>query len=259
VFRVTPDFVLEFDEAADGTISAVTYRQPGFEATFERTEQAATPSIEALGAIHDAASAGATLVERSAFRLTGTIEVPQSGVEGSFMAIVDGVDRYRVEQDFGEFGSSVTTIDVDEAWSVPSYGPADDMHGRMLEQMRQGNLLAYAADWWRFFDEIAVVRATNLDDTAVIEVSMRRGDLPRVTAYVDPDTGDVIRTEELALIGGGLMIPVTSTFEDFREVAGLRIPFKTTSWTEQSGSVVILIDQVETDIAAEDEWFQYDE
>jgi hypothetical protein len=187
------------------------------------------------------------------------MQVPQSGVEGRFTAIVDGVDRFRVEQDFGEFGGSVTVLDADEAWTVPSYGPADEMHGRMLEQMKQGNLLAYSADWWQFFDEITVVRTTTLDDAEVIEVSMRRGDLPRVTAYVDPDTGDVIRTEELTLIGGGLMIPVTSTYEDFREVAGLRIPFKTTSWTEQNGSVVILIDRVETDVAADAEWFRHTE
>jgi hypothetical protein len=61
------------------------------------------------------------------------------------------------------------------------------------------------------------------------------------------------------VIGGGLMIPVTTTFEDFREVAGLRMPFTTTSWTEQNGSAVVLIDRIETDIAAEDDWFQHTE
>ena len=256
VFRVTSDFVAEFEETADGDILALTYRQPGFEARFERTEQAAAPSIDTVRALRDPANAAAVLVERSAFRLTGTIRVPQSGVEGAFSAIADGVDRFRVEQDFGEFGSSVVTVDGGEAWRVPSYGPPDQLHGRMLEQMKQGHPLAYASDWWQFFDEITMVRATTLDETAAYEMTMRRGDLPRVTAYVDSETGDVIRTDELALIGGGLMIPVTSTYEDFREVAGLRIPFTTTSWTEQSGSVVISIDEIEVDIEAEDEWFR---
>lgn len=259
VFRVTPDFVLEFDETPDGAVVALTYRQPGFEATFDRSEQAATPTIETLRALHDASGAGTSLAERSAFRLTGTLQIKQAGVEGDFTAITDGVDRFRVEQDFGEFGNSVTTLDGSEAWIVSSYGPPDQQHGQMLEQMKQGHPLAYSADWWQFFDEIAVVRATTLDDAAVYEVTMRRADLPRVTAYVDAASGDVVRTEELTVIGGGLMIPVTTTFEDFRDVAGLRIPFKTTSWTEQNGSAVVLIDQIEVDIAAEDDWFQHSE
>lgn len=256
VFRVTSDFVAEFGETADGEIDSLTYRQPGFEATFERTEQATTPTIDTVQALRDPANLAAALAERSAFRLTGTIRVPQSGVEGAFTAIADGVDRFRVEQDFDEFGRSVVTVDGSEAWRVPSYGPPDQLHGRMLEQMRQGHPLAYAGDWWQFFDEITVVRATTLAEAPVYEMAMRRGDLPRVTAYVDAETGDVVRTDELALIGGGLMIPVTSTYEDFREVAGLRIPFTTTSWTEQSGSVVISIGASEVDVDAEDDWFQ---
>ncbi|HEY5650412.1 MAG TPA: serine hydrolase domain-containing protein [Acidimicrobiia bacterium] len=258
VFRVTSDFVAEFGETADGEIDSLTYRQPGFEAEFERTEQATTPSIDTVRALRDPASLAAALAERSAFRLTGTIRVPQSGVEGVFTAIADGVDRFRVEHDFDEFGRSVVTVDGTEAWRVPSYGPPDQLHGRMLEQMRQGHPLAYAGDWWQFFDEITVVRATTLDEAPVYEMAMRRENLPRVTAYVDARTGDVIRTDELALIGGGLMIPVTSTYEDFREVAGLRIPLTTTSWTEQSGSVVMSIDEIEVDVDVADDWFHHE-
>ena len=257
VFRVTPDFILEFEEGAEGTVEALTYRQPGFEARFVHTDEAPTPTIEQLRALHRYTAAGESLEDHSAWRMTGIIRVPQSGIEGSFTTVVDGLDRFRAEQDFGDFGSSLTTVNETEGWVVPSFGPEDELHGQILEQLRGGHPLAFSADWWDFFDEVAVVRATTLDEASVYVVTMRRGELPLTTAYVDAQSGDVVRTEQVTLVGDGVMIPVNTVYEDFRVVAGLRIPFRTTSSNEHTGSAVVEIELVETDVEAESGWFEH--
>jgi CubicO group peptidase (beta-lactamase class C family) len=254
VSRVSDAFQLEFDETADGDVEGLTYRQPGFEARFDRVAQSATPSIEAVLALRPPTAEDA-LTLHSAFRLTGTLTIPQSGVVGDYTTLIDGADRIRIEQDFGVFGEGVTIVTADGGRIEGTFGPDDSLHGDELEQVRQGHPLALVTNWSEFFDEVAVLRATTLDESDVFIVTLRRGDLPPVTAFVDAATGDVVRTEEMILVGAAVMVPVTTVYEDFRDVAGMRIPFRITSSNDQTGSAIIEIETVEFDLDADPAWF----
>jgi CubicO group peptidase (beta-lactamase class C family) len=254
VSRVSEAFQLEFDQTADGAVEGLTYRQPGSEATFDRIARAATPSIDVVRALRPTA-ADEALTLHSAFRLIGTVTVPQSGVVGAYTALVDGAERIRIEQDFGVLGRGATIVTADGGRIEGSFGPDDSLHGDELEQIRQGHPLALVADWSEFFDEATMLRATTLEDDSVFIVTLRRGELPPVTAYVDATNGDVVRTEGMILSGGAVMIPVTTVYEDFRELAGMRIPFRVTSSNDQTGSAIIELETVEFDLDADSAWF----
>jgi hypothetical protein len=66
---------------------------------------------------------------------------------------------------------------------------------------------------------------------------------------VDAETGDVLQTQMPILrLGSEYQLPDTTVYEDFREVHGLRIPFKMTITNPYIGRTVLKIDEVETNL-----------
>ena len=99
---------------------------------------------------------------------------------------------------------------------------------------------------------------SELDGRKVYIVKLQRGELPSATVYLDAETGDVLKSEGTVLMEGGIGLPVVTRFEDYREVHGVRIAFRTISSNESSGREVVQIDSIETNIAMSDEIFTLD-
>ncbi len=52
-------------------------------------------------------------------------------------------------------------------------------------------------------------------------------DAPVSTMFVDEATGRVVRVDSLVQVPGVGIVGVQTTFEDFRDVAGMLLPFRT--------------------------------
>ena len=115
--------------------------------------------------------------------------------------------------------------------------------------------MAISDDWRDFFDSIRVLNTGELDGRKVYVLKLQRGELPPVTVYVDADTGDVLRSETIALGLGGIGTPVASRYEDYREVHGIRIPFRIVSSNEESGRSVIQYETIEANVEVSDDIF----
>ena len=99
--------------------------------------------------------------------------------------------------------------------------------------------MAIPDDWRDFFDSIRVLNTAELDGSKVYVLKLRRGELPPSTFYVDSGTGDLLKSETIVLGLGGIGTPVGSRYEDYREVHGVRIPFRLVSSDEESGRTII--------------------
>ena len=174
--------------------------------------------------------------------MTGTIWVPQSGVEGTLSVYVSGVDRMRVDEDYGKFGSVRSAVNGDRAWSE-GFRRFEELHGKRREQA-----MAISDDWRDTFDSIRVLSTGELDGRKVYVLKLRRGELPPATFYVDADTGDLLRSEETVLAQGDIGIPVVRHYEDYREVHGIRLPFRIVVSNEESGRTVIQYDTIEVNV-----------
>ena len=100
-----------------------------------------------------------------------------------------------------------------------------------------------------------MVRADTLDDKEAYVVKLKYGDLPAMIVYVDAVTGDVLLSEVTSMQEGGIGIPVTTRFEDFQEVHGIRIPLRSISTNEESGRTIFEDEAIETNIEMEDDFF----
>ncbi|HFB66788.1 MAG TPA: hypothetical protein ENJ60_14750 [Aeromonadales bacterium] len=59
-----------------------------------------------------------------------------------------------------------------------------------------------------------------------------------VKLFIDSKTGDILKLKTQMLIQGIGSMPVTTTFDDYRDVQGLRIPFVTTVRNRGNGNMV---------------------
>jgi hypothetical protein len=136
-----------------------------------------------------------------------------------------------------------------DGWSEPVGSPLEELHGVLLEQERQGHpSIEFIGDWRDFFDSIFVLRADELEGQKVYVIRLKHGDLPPMTLYVDADTGDTLKIESIVITPLRIPMPITTSFEDFRETHGLRVPFRIVLTNDKIGSVVTQYESIEVEV-----------
>ena len=255
VFRATDGIVVEFNESEAG-VESMTMYQAGQEFNMPRIDVASEPlpTVDDILALRDTDSRKVAREEIGTYLMTGTIWVPQSGVEGTISTYVSGINRTRSDADFGKFGTTRSAVKGDRAWSE-EFGRFEELHGKRLEQAIQSHPATISDDWRDFFDSIRVLNTGELDGRNVYVLSLQRGELPPVTVYVDADTGDVLKSETIVLAKGGIGVPVVERYEDYRQIHGIRIPFRLVSSNEWSGRAVIQYDTIEANVEVNDDIF----
>ena len=254
-FRVTPDISVSFNETATGQVDSLTMYQDGEEFILPQIESKSLPTVADIMALRDAEGNEAALAAMGNYRIDSTIYSAQSGVRGTISVYVAGPDKYRVDSDYGKYGYGHTVVNGDHAWVESSFAPFKELRGQLLEQAKRGHPYVMDSDWRDYFDSIRVVRADILDDKEVYVVELKGGDLPAMTVFVDAVTGDVLLSETIAIQEGGIGIPVTTRFEDFREVHGIRLPSRSIASNEQTGRTIIEDETIETNIQLDDDFF----
>ena len=104
------------------------------------------------------------------------------------------------------------------------------------------------ADWRRGFPGERVVRHGELDGRPTLEVHLLDGDLPPAVLDLDPETGDVLRWREAAILPNVGQLLVTTLFSDYRDVAGLRVPHRMVVENPESGRLVLDVESLETGV-----------
>jgi len=254
-FRISQKFTLKFNESPGGQIQSLTYFQDGKEFLLPRVEGTSLPSVEEFLILRDSEGRRDALSLMGDFHLNGSLDSLQSGVTGTVSLYASGGNCYRVDTDYGRYGYSRVAFNGNRAWTESSFAPFDEMHGKILEQLKQGYPTALVGDWRDFYDSIQMLRAEELDGYMVYVLKLGRDDLPATTIYVDQASGDVLKSMEVVLTEGNIGIPVETRYEDYREVQGVRIPFRMISSNEQSGRTIVQYEAIETGLDIDQEFF----
>ncbi len=255
VFLISERFVLRFNETPGGKIESLTYYQDDKEFLMPLTEEEILPTVAEVLALRDTDGRKTALEMMGNYKVTGTIHSVQSGVWADLNIYVSGIDKYRVDVDYGRFGYSRTAVNGNQAWTESSFGPFDEIHGKFLEQMKRSHPESMIGDWRDFFDSIQILHSDSLDGQKVYVLNLTRGELPPVTVYVNAVTGDVLRSTTTVIQEGEIAIPVTTRYEDYREIHGVRVPLQETSTNEQSGQAIAHYKTTEVNIDVADEFF----
>jgi len=254
-FRATPEISVSFNETASGQVASLIMYQAGQEFILPQIESKALPTVAEMMALRDAEGNEAALEAMGNYRIDSTAYSAQSGVNGTVSVYVAGPNKLRVDADYGKYGYSHTVVNGDHAWVESSFAPFKELRGQLLEQAKRGHPYVMDSDWCDYFDSIEVVRTDTLDEKEVYVVELEFGDLPVMTVFVDAVTGDVLLSEVTSIQEGGIGIPVTTRFEDFGEVHGIRIPSRSIASNEETGRTIVEDVAIETNIQLDDDFF----
>ncbi len=137
-------------------------------------------------------------------------------------------------------GDNVRVFDGRNAWiagsdkPLPLYSPS----GGNLEGARIDGILSFPANLRKAFNTWRV-SATGIDDKEVHVVQGTNPGQPPVNFYFDASSGLLVRVLRFVDTAVG-RVPTQIDYEDYREVAGVKIPFKwTVTWTNGQGTTTL--------------------
>jgi photosynthetic reaction center cytochrome c subunit len=221
---VTPDLSVQYSSAAPPEPDEITVaapRQPTADEILDKY-------IQAIGGAQRAASL-------TSFTAKGTYV----GFDTAMMKVP--VDIYaKAPNQFAMVvhmseGDSNRIYDGQHAWfTLPGFPiPLVELSGGDLNGARVDALLAFPARIKQDFTQWIVGFPVTINDvdTLVVQGKLAPGGFP-VKLYFDPKTGLLVRSVRLvnSIVG---MNPTQVDYEDYREVNGVKVPFKSTvTWTD---------------------------
>jgi len=129
---------------------------------------------------------------------------------------------------------------------VQSKDPNDRATLRDVLSHRTGfTCMVLHADWRKYYDTIRVVRAGELGGRKVYGIQLESAGLSPLRVTVDAETGDVLQTQQAMWIPEAGAISTTTTYSDYREVGGMRVPHHYIVSTEVAGRTLFQVERVE--------------
>lgn len=131
-----------------------------------------------------------------------------------------------------ESGDNITIFNGQSAWQSAPFKPVDvlEFHGAELDSLRADAELTFPTNIRQALTNPRS-SADFINDRSVLAVQGNKGNAI-VTMYFDEETGLLSRLVRStpSIVG---RLPVQTDFSDYREVAGIKLPFKwTTSWLD---------------------------
>ena len=234
-----------FEESPSGVVSAMNVHRPGGLPVLRLTPNASTlPTVDEIMTLRRIASAPAI----ASMRTTGTVRYPQSAVQGRFTSSSAGDDRLRTDLDLDGSIQIRTVLNKGRASAAASGGPSRELTGKALAQTRLTHPSVLFGDWRKYYDAVRVIRAGELGGRKVYGIQLESAGLAPTLVAVDAETGDVLETRQAIWSGEAGAIPTTTTYSDYREVGGMRVPHRSTTSSEPAGRAIFEVERIEVNV-----------
>ena len=93
-----------------------------------------------------------------------------------------------------------------------------------------------------------MVRAGELGGRKIYVVRLESAGLPPALVSLDAETGDLLQTQQAMWVPEAGAIPTTTTYSDYREVGGMRVPHRYIESTEMGGRMIFQAERVEVGV-----------
>ena len=248
VCRVIDQLGIEFTDST-GAIESLTFHERGSERLCPRVGAEAVvapPPLADLLRLRGVEAFERTLTELGTCKLSGTMRFVHCGIEGKTSVVFDASGRFREETDLSPFAKTRSSFDGEHAWYDSTLQEFQELEGKSRDQALLASPAVFFGDWSARFDRAEVVRASKSDGQELVIVELQKGEAPAVVLHVDAKSGDVVRAEVLEIIEGVGTLPKKTSFEDWRDFDGLRLPARVISEDDATGRVVIEFTELET-------------
>jgi hypothetical protein len=151
-------------------------------------------------------------------------------------------------------GDGSTVFNGQAGWITFPGRPQHPMTPADVEAARIDADLQFATDVKKLFDELLVEKQLKLGDKDVLMISGQRAGLPPVEMYFDRESGLLLRMVRYAQSPLGRN-PTQIDYSDYRNVAGVKLPFQWISSTP-TGRFMIQLESAQPNVAIPESRFE---
>lgn len=255
IAALSPDDSFEFERDEQGAPRGLIGRnqRSAKSATCERWKpDPSTPSLDDVMALRKRAVDWDKLAALGAMRAKGKLDLPALKISGTFTSTFEGLAHYRLDLITNK-STSATVRDGDRCWTsntAVSAGKPQVADQAAQDRLVLASPLHTIVDWRTCFRELRVIGLAKSGERSAIVL---RGTPDRGrgrTLYVDAESGLLLEERIVQLEPGLGEIGASLDYDDWRDIGGVRLPFKVTvdHPTPLLGTYHVQWDSVETKV-----------
>lgn len=230
-------------------------KMPPLSAEAQKTQpKAKQPTVQEILARYVEALGGRATYEKVKTRsMRGTIEIAAAGIKGTVESIAAAPDKSYSNGNLTGIGEMIESYDGKTAWSVNPIQGNRDKAGQELLQAKLMSNFYREINLDKLYSKLEYKGVDKVGESDVYVVVATADGLPPETFYFDAKSGLLLRTDMTMVTPEGNTTS-TSYFEDFRDVDGTKIPFRTRTVLPQF-ELVTVFTEVKNNVAIDESKF----
>lgn len=226
----SPSVAVRFLKDAAGVITGLSVIERERESSFQRIHgEPEWPTVDQLMAERRRLQGGERIDDLKGLSMEGTFDVGAAKSVGETKVLVGGPDRLARRASVKGKPAETTIVDHGRAWRSVADQPFQELKGLFYEQAVLSNPLLRLGDWRNCYETVEIIGKDKVGKEDVWVVWTRPRSYPSSTKYVSIRTGLLLKEDTWITVKSIGTIPFSIAYDDYREVAGVRLPFRITS------------------------------
>ncbi len=259
-----PDgFALRVKRDAAGKIEAIVMVQPGNELELKPIPAGEKPPItveDLYGKVLAASGGEANWRKLTSRVVTSVSDLEQQGVKAEATSWAKAPYLSASETSMKALGKEIARgweyFDGTNGEQAYTFAPADKFSGKRLEDTRIASDFYGMLDWKSKYKDISVKRIAKVGDEDAYAVEFEPEKGTKFTEYYSTKTFLMLKREGVIPSSTSSQnLPYTVLYSDYREVDGIKLPFKTVNNTSSNGDVVTVITSVKHNVPIDNKMF----
>jgi CubicO group peptidase (beta-lactamase class C family) len=249
-----PGISVSFDKSDAGEVTGTRLWQNGTQLVhFQRVSPAKDlPSVEQLMALRREKQGGDGIDALRSLEIKGRLRVGATEIDNTIVAA--GSDQV-IRRMRSPAGTETTLVEGGRARKCSPGQPVEELGRLWRDEALRINPLARLRDWRETSVAVRVAGKGHLGDEEVWIVRIECELLPPLTRYVSTRTGLLLKEEAWVTARGVGTVGLTVRYEDYREVAGVKVPFRLTSESSLTGKQVMQFTEAKPNVAIREDTF----
>ncbi len=259
-----PDtYTMSVKRSADGKLEAVVVKQPEGEFAFKVLETGGiSMTVDELMAKHVEAIGGEANLRKLTSRVaTAEVDLEQQGIKAASTIYAKAPNLVASEITLIALGKTIATgydiFDGKSGEQLYSFAPVSRYSGKRLEDARLSSDFYGPLNWKKNFEKAEILKVVKCGEEECYAVEFEPENGTKFTEFYSTKTFLLMRREGVIPSStSSTSLPYTVHYEDYREVDGVKLAFKTTNNTAGNGNVVTRFTSVKHNVPVDDKVFK---
>ena len=249
------------DEA--GKLVSVVVSQPEGEFEFKRKNAEDKPKItsdELMQKVLEALGGEANWRKVTSRVTESEVDLENQGVKATAVSYAKAPNKTATETTMTALGKPIAKgwefFDGTAGEEIYTFAPAEKYTGKRLDDVRLGSDFYSPLNWKTAYKTIEVKGTAKVGDEDAYIVAFEPLSGTKYTEYYSMKTFLLLKREGVIPVStSSVQLPYTVIYSDYREVDGLKLPFKTVNSSISNGNIVTIVKSVKQNVPVDDKIF----